>query len=119
MRGSTPAGRCSPIRHPGRLPTELGYQAWWGLPALPKLNTDDPEVREFLMTVAEYWLRFGIDGWRLDVPGEIDDEPFWQEFRRRCKAVRPDAYLVGEIWRVAPEWLRGDRFDALMNYPLG
>lgn len=37
----------------------------------------------------------------------------------RCRAIRPDAYLVGEIWRVAPQWLRGDRFDALMNYPLG
>ena len=69
--------------------------------------------------MAEHWLRFGIDGWRLDVPSEIDDEAFWQEFRRRCRAVRPDAYLVGEIWRVAPDWLRGDRFDALMNYPLG
>ena len=78
-----------------------------------------PEVREYLMSVAEHWLRFGIDGWRLDVPSEIDDEAFWQEFRRRCRAVRPDAYLVGEIWRVAPDWLRGDRFDALMNYPLG
>ena len=53
------------------------------------------------------------------MPGEIDDEAFWQEFRRRCRAIRPDAYLVGEIWRVAPDWLRGDRFDALMNYPLG
>ena len=95
-----------------------GYAAWWGLPALPKLNTDNPEVREYLFGVAEHWLRFGIDGWRLDVPGEIDDEAFWQEFRRRCRAVRPDAYLVGEIWRVAPDWLRGDRFDALMNYPL-
>ncbi len=70
------------------------------------------------MSVAEHWLRFGIDGWRLDVPEEIDDEPFWQEFRRRCRAVRGDAYLVGEVWRVAPEWLRGDRFDALMDYPL-
>ena len=70
------------------------------------------------MTVAEHWLRFGIDGWRLDVPEEIDDESFWQEFRRRCRAVRADAYLVGEIWRVAPEWLHGDRFDALMDYPL-
>jgi neopullulanase len=89
------------------------------LPALPKLNTDEPEVRDFLFGVAEHWLRFGIDGWRLDVPGEIDDEAFWQEFRQRCRAVRSDAYLVGEVWRVAPEWLRGDRFDALMNYPLG
>lgn len=96
----------------------LGYQAWWGLPALPKLNTDHAPVREFLLGVAEHWLRFGIDGWRLDVPAEIRDEAFWQAFRQRCKAIRPDAYLVGEIWDVAPEWLRGDRFDALMDYPL-
>jgi neopullulanase len=96
----------------------LGYEAWWGLPALPKLNTDEPAVREYLFSVAEHWLRFGIDGWRLDVPTEIDDESFWQEFRVRCRAVRPDAYLVGEIWHLASDWLLGDRFDALMNYPL-
>jgi cyclomaltodextrinase len=96
----------------------LGYQAWWGLPALPKLNTDHPDVREYVFEVAEHWLRFGIDGWRLDVPGEIDDPPFWRTFRQRCRAVRSDAYLVGEIWEVAPEWLQGDRFDALMDYPL-
>ncbi|MBI3749726.1 MAG: glycoside hydrolase family 13 protein [Chloroflexi bacterium] len=96
----------------------LGYQAWWGMPALPKLNTDEPQVREFVFGVAEHWLRFGIDGWRLDVPTEIDDEAFWQEFRTRCRRIRPDAYLVGEIWSVAPDWVLGDRFDALMNYPL-
>ncbi len=108
-----------PYPEPDAPPADLGYTAWWGLPALPKLDTDHPEVREYLFAVAEHWLRFGIDGWRLDVPGEIDDESFWQEFRRRCRAIRPDAYLVGEIWHVAPDWLRGDRFDALMNYPLG
>jgi neopullulanase len=102
----------------GTSPEALGYEAWWGLPALPKLNTDEPAVREYLFGVAEHWLRFGIDGWRLDVPTEIDDEAFWQEFRERCRAVRPDAYLVGEIWHPAPDWLQGDRFDALMNYPL-
>jgi cyclomaltodextrinase / maltogenic alpha-amylase / neopullulanase len=96
----------------------LGYQAWWGLPALPKLNTDHPPVREFLLSVAEHWLRFGIDGWRLDVPAEIDDAAFWRAFRQRCRSINPDAYLVGEIWEVAPEWLQGDRFDALMDYPL-
>jgi len=96
----------------------LGYEAWWGMPALPKLNVAEPDVREYLWGVAEHWLRFGIDGWRLDVPAEIDDPPFWEEFRRRCRAVNPEAYLVGEIWHVAPEWVAGDRFDALMNYPL-
>jgi len=96
----------------------LGYRAWWGLPALPKLNTANPEVREHLLQVAEHWLRFGTDGWRLDVPTEIDDAEFWRAFRVRCRAVNPDAYLVGEIWHEAPEWLAGDRFDAVMNYPL-
>jgi neopullulanase len=96
----------------------LGYRAWWGLPALPKLNTANPEVREHLLTVAEHWLRFGTDGWRLDVPAEIDDPAFWRAFRERCRAVNPEAYLVGEIWHEAPDWLAGDRFDALMNYPL-
>jgi neopullulanase len=96
----------------------LGYEAWWGIPALPKLNIEEPAVREYVWNVAEHWLRFGIDGWRLDVPAEINDPPFWAEFRRRCRAVNPEAYLVGEIWHVAPEWLAGDRFDALMNYPL-
>lgn len=96
----------------------LGYRAWWGLAALPKLNTDNPEVREHLMGVAEHWLRFGIDGWRLDVPTEIHSQGFWEEFRRRVRAVNPEAYIVGEIWRECPEWLAGDRFDAVMNYPL-
>jgi len=96
---------------------QLGYRAWWGLPALPKLNTDNPFMREHLLAAGEHWLRFGIDGWRLDVPEEID-AGFWVEFRRRCRAVNPDAYLVAEIWRVKPEWLEGDTFDALMNYPL-
>jgi cyclomaltodextrinase len=96
-----------------------GYRAWWGIPSLPKLRVEHPGVREFLFGVAEHWLRAGIDGWRLDVPAEIEDRTFWPEFRERVRAVRPDAYLVGEIWHEAPDWLAGDRFDALMNYPLG
>jgi len=92
------------------------YAAWWDLPALPKLNTETPAVREFIWGVAEYWVRFGIDGWRLDVPAEIDDDDFWREFRRRVKAANPEAYIVGEIWEPAGRWLQGDQFDAVMNY---
>jgi neopullulanase len=95
----------------------LGYKAWWDLPALPKLNTDNPHMREHLLGAAEHWLRFGIDGWRLDVAEEID-AGFWREFRQRVRAVNPDAYIVAEIWRVKPQWTAGDTFDALMNYPL-
>jgi neopullulanase len=107
-----------PVLDHAGLTTRGGYRAWWGIPALPKLNVANPHVREYLLGVGEHWLRFGIDGWRLDVPTEIEDPTFWPEFRRRCRAVDPEAYLVGEIWTEAPEWLTGDRFDALMNYPL-
>jgi cyclomaltodextrinase / maltogenic alpha-amylase / neopullulanase len=92
------------------------YEAWWGYPALPEFNTDTPAVREYLWGVAEHWMKQGIDGWRLDVPNEINDDSFWQEFRRRVKNVNPDGYIVGEIWETATRWLRGDQFDAVMNY---
>jgi len=98
---------------------ERGYRSWWNVPALPKLRVEHPAVREHLLGAVEHWLRFGIDGWRLDVPDDIEDPTFWPEFRRRVRAINPDAYIVGEIWEEAPEWLAGDRFDALMNYPLG
>ena len=94
------------------------YAAWAGLPALPELNVDHPPVREYILDVAEHWINFGIDGWRLDVPTEIDDPPFWREFREVVKSADPEAYLVGEIWEEAPDWVSGDRFDGLMNYPL-
>ncbi|MBI5932616.1 MAG: glycoside hydrolase family 13 protein [Chloroflexi bacterium] len=94
----------------------IGYQGWWNLPALPKFNTKTPAVRAFLFDIAEHWIKFGIDGWRLDVPGEIDDDSFWQEFRRRVRALNGDAYIVGEIWHESQRWLQGDQFDAVMNY---
>ncbi len=102
-----------PVRAYGRT---INYDAWWGLAALPKFNHQNPQVREFIFRVAEYWVRQGIDGWRLDVPAEIDDDEFWREFRRRVKAINPNAYIVGEIWQRADRWLQGDQFDAVMNY---
>ncbi len=95
---------------------EPNYVAWWNLKALPKLNTDTPAVREFLWGVGRHWIEQGIDGWRLDVPGEIDDDEFWREFRRQVKGTNPEAYIVGEIWHEAQHWLQGDQFDATMNY---
>jgi neopullulanase len=105
--------------YPSGKDEQLNYKAWWDLPALPKFNTDNPGVRDYLFSVAEYWIDFGIDGWRLDVPGDIDDDSFWQEFRARVKAKNPEAYICGEIWDKADRWLQGDQFDAVMNYPMG
>jgi len=103
--------------HPYDGSRPANYVGWAGNRALPKFNTDNPQTREFLMQVGEYWLReFDIDGWRLDVAAEITTPGFWQEFRQRVKAIKPDAYIVAEIWHEAADWLQGDQFDATMNY---
>ena len=92
------------------------YDCWWGFHTLPKLNYQNPEVQDYFLSVATYWLReAGTDGWRLDVPNEVI-QSFWPKFRRAVKAVKPDAYIVGEIWDDASPWLQGDQFDAVMNY---
>jgi glycosidase len=93
------------------------YLAWWGIKSLPKFNTDEPAMRRYLLNVARYWIEQGADGWRLDVPNEIDDDTFWAEFRYVVKSVNRDAYLVGEIWTADPRWVGEEHFDGLMNYP--
>ncbi len=94
------------------------YDAWWGFRSLPKFNTANPQVRSYLLGVARYWIEAGADGWRLDVPNEIDDDDFWAEFRETVKSANAQAYLVGEIWDTNPRWVGPRHFDGLMNYPL-
>lgn len=89
-----------------------------GIATMPKLMTNNPEVRAYLLDVARYWIEEAdIDGWRLDVANEIDHD-FWREFRRVVKQAKPDALIVGEIWHESSDWLRGDQFDCVMNYPI-
>ncbi|ALC85622.1 cyclomaltodextrinase [Bacillus sp. FJAT-22090] len=93
------------------------YEAFGFVDSMPKLNTSNPEVKKYLLEVGTYWIReFDIDGWRLDVANEVD-HPFWREFRTVVKDAKPDIYILGEIWHDSMPWLRGDQFDAVMNYP--
>ncbi len=98
----------------GNLPAN--YRSWVDNRALPQFNHDNSQVKEYIMEVAEYWLKLGIDGWRLDVPFEVKTPGFWQTFRDRVKAVNPEAYIVGEVWTDSREWLDGTQFDGVMNY---
>ncbi|MEO0537789.1 MAG: glycoside hydrolase family 13 protein [Cyanobacteria bacterium P01_A01_bin.123] len=98
----------------GSLPAN--YRSWVNNRALPQFNHDHPAVREYIMRIGEHWIRMGIDGWRLDVPFEVKTAGFWQEFRDRIKAINPDAYIVGEVWTDARQFLDGSQFDAVMNY---
>jgi len=94
------------------------YLSWWGIKSLPKFNTANATVRRYLFSIARYWIERGADGWRLDVPNEINDDSFWEEFRHTVKSVNPEAYLVGEIWTADRRWVGETHFDGLLNYPL-
>lgn len=85
---------------------------------MPKLNTNNPEVIEYFAGVCEYWVKeFGVDALRFDVANEVSHS-FLKVVRSKVKAVNPDVYLLAEIWHDSTPWLRGDEFDAIMNYPL-
>ena len=90
----------------------LGYYG-----GMPKLNLKNPEVEKYITNVACYWIReCDIDGWRLDVGDEISHF-FWKRFRRAIKAVKKDMLIIGEIWHYAGDFLEGDEWDTVMNYP--
>ena len=91
------------------------YEAFWGESSLPKLNTDNPEVRKYLFDVTAYWTSKGIDGWRLDV-ADGPSHDFWIQWRKVVKKINPNIYISGEIWDDASAWLHGDQFDGVMNY---
>lgn len=96
------------------------YATWAGHASLPKLAVRNPEVRGYLVSVAEHWARFGIDGWRLDTPEEIRVPGFWEELSARVKAINPELYLVGEVWTDPSDWVGASgRFDAVLGYWFG
>jgi glycosidase len=86
------------------------------IPTLPKMDTSDKEVQDYLLRVTKYWTKeFEIDGWRLDVADEVDPS-FWRRFRKTVKNINPEAYIIGEAWHSGLKWLQGDQFDGTMNY---
>jgi glycosidase len=93
------------------------YKCFSYFGGMPKLNLDNPETAQYCIDVALYWLRTAkIDGWRLDVGDEVSHY-FWRRFRYAVKAEFPDALIVGEVWHYAADFLQGDAWDSVMNYP--
>lgn len=92
------------------------YSCFGNYNQMPKFNHANPEVRKYLIGVAEYWIRTaGIDGWRLDVADEIETD-FWEEFGREIRARFPQTFLMGETWGDAARLVFGNRLDSAMNY---
>lgn len=92
------------------------YDCFAACKYMPKLNTNNPEVQSYLIDVAKHYItEYDIDGWRLDVADEVAHD-FWRQMRRKIKAVKPDAVLIGENWHNSESFLLGDQFDSIMNY---
>jgi len=45
------------------------------LPCQPDLNYNHPEVKQTMLDVVRFWLRKGVDGFRLDMFGSIGKDP--------------------------------------------
>lgn len=84
---------------------------------MPKLNTNNPQVIDYFTHRCKKWVtKWNIDGIRFDVGNEVS-HTFLKHLNRELKAVKPDVFLLGEIWHDAAQWLQGDEYDSTMNYP--
>jgi glycosidase len=99
------------------------YSSYFGIDTLPQLSENDA-VKKFIYrdqnSIAQYWLKQGADGWRLDhAVGKSD--AWWQEFRSSVKQRFPKDVLICECDNSSPtvgiENLLGNMFDGQMNYP--
>jgi len=107
--------------------TTSTYEAWFSYFSIPKINTFNPEVRNYFYknknSVAPFWIKMGASGWRLDVAGDIDSgltnnpaNTFWEEFRASTRRINPNTVVIGEEWGDASPWLLGNEWDSTMNY---
>lgn len=97
--------------------TKPNFKCFSYFGGMPKLNMSNEETVQYFLNVGQYWIKeCDIDGWRLDVSDEIG-HAFWKRFRKAIKAVKADALLIGEIWHHAEDFLEGDEWDTVMNYP--
>ncbi len=97
-------------------PEKCNYECFASCNYMPKLNTAEEGVQEFLLDIATYWIDVAdIDGWRLDVADEVSHE-FWRMFRKTVKTRKKDCVIIGENWHDAYPSLQGDEQDSIMNY---
>ena len=114
---------------PATAADEFDWNGWWGFKPLPVLaNTADstslhPDVAAHVFAATRRWMdpdgdgdpRDGIDGWRLDVAGEVPDA-FWRSWTALVAEINPDAYTVAEEWGDASGYLARTGFQSTMNY---
>ncbi|GAA0944071.1 maltodextrin glucosidase [Actinocorallia libanotica] len=106
---------------------EPGYETWMGVPSLPKLDwADDGLIHDMIdgpEAIVRRWLRFGLDGWRIDVAnmtgrrGAADlTREVAARIRRAVAEERRDGLLVAEHAHDSTRDLDADGWHGTMNY---
>lgn len=91
------------------------FSFWAGM---PKFNTNNPKVIKYFTEIVSYWTEvWGIDGIRFDVGDEVS-HTFLRSIYNSLKAIKPDIFLLGEIWNDSLGWVTSKEYDSVMNYPL-
>lgn len=102
---------------------------WLGYSSLPKLDYQAQTLVEEMYqgedSVVRHWLKapWNMDGWRLDVVhmlgeagGARNNLQHVAGIAKAAKETLPEAYIVGEHFGDARQWLQADVEDAAMNY---
>lgn len=91
------------------------------LSGLPDLNTENPEVRKYLIDMAKWWIRqTGFDGYRLDTVRHVPKD-FWEEFVKEIKKEYPRFYFVGEVFSGDTNYVAGYQqtgIDGITDFPM-
>jgi alpha-amylase len=92
---------------------------------MPDLNLDSSAVRDEIIKIAKFWLDRGVDGFRLDActsyytGNTTQNVEFLRWFNQEVKAIKADAYLIGEVWSDAgtiAEYYKSG-IDSFFNFP--
>lgn len=96
---------------------EKNYETFASARFMPKLDTSNPKVQDFIIDVASFWMKeFGVDGFRLDVCEGVSHEA-WIRLKMALKRIDPEVLLIGEIWLNSESYLGPHQIDGVMNYP--
>lgn len=97
----------------------FGYDAWQGHFELPCLNLQNPEVKQYLFDVIQFWIdAFDIDGIRLDCANVLDFQ-FMKELRAQTGRMKEEFWLMGEVIHGEySRWVNDEMLHSVTNYEL-
>jgi alpha-glucosidase len=96
-----------------------GYEAWLGVPSLPKLDWRSDELRARMSGVLRQWLDAGLSGWRVDVAnmtGRFRAVDVNHEAARFLRSAIDNQLLLAEHGHDFRHDLDGTGWHGSMNY---